>query len=299
MSGARWTPGERRRLATGLLWISPWLIGVTLFTLTPAALSAYYSFTDFGLLDSPVFIGFDNYRELLRDPLFFISIRNTAVYAAASSVGSTVISLAVAALLDRGLRGAALVRAIVFLPTLVPVVSASVCWLWLYNSQFGLINSTLRAIGVEGPDWLGGRSTAMAALVIMSFWSIGGPLLVAGAALREVPQSLYEAADLDGLTGLRRFFAVTLPLVSPAVLFNGVMALIWSLQVFAPPFIMTKGGPENATQVYAVYTYLNAFTYGRMGYACALAWVQVVATLFVVGLLLAFARRVVYYRAEA
>ncbi len=288
---------RRRDLRLGLLWISPWLLGFAVFTLVPAALSIAFSFTDYGLLDSPVFIGLDNYRELARDPMFRVAIVNTLVYAFASSLGGTAASLAIALLLESRLRGAALIRAIVFLPSLVPVVSACVCWMWLLNDRFGLLNGLLARAGIDGPNWLGDPRWAMPSLLLMSVWTIGSPLLVAGAAIRNVPTSLYEAADLDGATGLRRFAAVTLPIISPALLFNAVMSLIWSLQVFGPPFIMTKGGPENATQVYAVYTYQNAFTYGRMGYACALAWVHVLVTLALTLILLALGKRFVYARA--
>jgi len=289
------SPGARDVLR-GVAWISPWLVGFAVFTLGPAVLSAVLSFCDYGLLDSAVWVGLDNYRELWGDPMFRVALRNTLVYASASAVLGAAVTLGVALLLERGLKGAALVRAIVFLPTLVPVVSACVCWMWLLNGRFGLVNQVLGWAGVEGPNWLGDARWAMGSLVVMSAWTIGGPVLVLGAAIRNVPRALYEAADLDGATGLRRFGAVTLPMVSPAVLFNGVMSVIWSLQVFGPPFIMTKGGPENATQVYAVYVYQNAFVYGRMGYACALAWVHVLATLVLTLGLLWVGRRVVYAR---
>lgn len=286
-----------RALLRGLLWISPWLAGFALFTAAPIAMSLYYSFTDYTLLDAPVFVGLANYAELLADPMVGIATGNTLYYALLATAGSTLASLGVAWLLEQRLRGTALVRAVIFLPTLVPVVSSAVCWLWLFNGRFGLINGALGAAGVSGPDWLGERATAMPSLIIMSLWAIGSPLLVCTAALKDVPRTLYEAADLDGLVGLRRFCAVTLPLISPAVLFNALMSLIWSLQVFAAPQIMTKGGPENSTMVYSMYVYSNAFVYGRMGYASALAWLQVLVTLLLTVGVLLLGRRFVYYRA--
>jgi multiple sugar transport system permease protein len=278
------------------VWISPWLLGFILFMLVPIGLSIYYSLTDFTLLEGPVWIGLDNYRELAGDVLFGKAVWNTLYYALGSVVGSTALSVLLAVLLERPLRGAGFVRAIVFLPVLVPIVSTCVCWLWMYNGQYGLINSALAAVGINGPDWLGRPALAMPALIVMSLWGIGGSVVICSAALKDVPASLYEAAAIDGVSAPARFRHVTLPMISPAVLFNALMSLIWSLQVFAPPQIMTRGGPENATLTYSMYVYNNAFAYGRMGYASALAWLQIVATLVLTIGLLALARRFVYYR---
>lgn len=288
---------QLRRLALGLLWISPWLLGTLVFLALPAAASLYFSLTDYSLLNTPVYIGLDNYKELARDEAFWIAVRNTATFAAWSVALSTVLSVALAVLLDRSLRGAALARAIVFLPTLVPAVATAVCWLWLYNTKFGLINSALAHLGILGPDWLGDRSLAMPSLIFASLWVVGSAVMVCSAALKEVPRSLYESADLDGVGPRARFWHVTLPIISPAVLFNAVMSLIWSAQVFAAPYIITKGGPQRATTVYAMYLYNNAFVYNRMGYACALAWVQIALILAAAAALLRFAGKHVYYRA--
>lgn len=302
MSGARARElgvGRARRgaaIVRGLAWVSPWLIGAVAFLAIPMALSLIYSFTDYSLLERPLFVGLENYRELMGDSIFGIAVGNTLLYAAASVVGTSILSIAIAVLLEAPLKLAGLVRAIVFAPALVPVVAGCMSWLWLYNNELGLINQALRSIGVPAPDWLGSTRLAMPSLVIMSFWVIGSPVVIYSAALRAVPETLYEAAELDGVGAWGRFRNVTLPLISPAVLFNTIMALIWSLQVFAPPLIMTKGGPDNSTQVYSVYVYMNAFFYGRMGYACAMAWLQVLATLGMTAGLMWLARRVVYYR---
>ena len=293
-------------VAYGALWISPWAIGFLVFMLAPALMSLYYSFTDYSLLETPVWVGWANFRELLGDTMFRTAVGNTLYFAFVSVVLGAMVSVGVAAMLEQRVRGASLVRAVVFLPTLVPVISACVCWGWLFNSELGLFNAVLRPlgpvlarVGVESwpPNWLGSPRLAMPSFIFMSLWTIGSAAVIYSAALKGVPRSLYEAADLDGATGLRRFASVTLPMISPAVLFNGLMSLIWSLQVFAPPQIMTRGGPENSTLVYSMYVYMNAFIYGRMGYASALAWIQVIATLVLTLVLLGMARRVVYYRA--
>ncbi len=288
---------SRGSLATGLAWISPWALGFVVFLLAPIAMSVYYSLTDYALLDSPVWIGGDNYAELAGDGLFWRALRNTLVFAFFSVIGSTLLSVGLAVLLERPTRGAAVARAAVFLPTLVPVVANCVAWLWLFNPQYGLINSALGAGGVQGPNWLGDSSWALMSLVLMSLWVIGSPMLVVGAALKDVPASLYEAASLDGMTAWGRFRHVTLPMISPALTFNVIMGIIWSLQVLAPPMIMTRGGPDNATLTFSMYIYKTAFEFGRMGYASALAWVQILITLVLACGALALGRRMVYYRA--
>jgi len=287
---------SRRNLLAGLLWVSPWLVGVAAFLLAPLAITAYVSFTDYSLLEEPVWVGAANYREMAGDPVFWKAVRNTGLYALSFLVLGTVVSVLIAVLLEQPLRGRGLVRAIVFLPTLIPVVSASIGWMWLFNAQHGLLNAVLGRVGLPTPDWLGNPTFAMPSLILMSLWVVGSYVVICTAALRDVPAALYEAADLDGMGALARFRHVTLPMISPAILFNAVMSIIWGLQVFAVPLIMTKGGPNNATVVFSMYVYSNAFAYGRMGYASALAWVQLLATLALTGVALMIARRFVHYR---
>ncbi|MEY3232444.1 MAG: hypothetical protein RL689_2533 [Planctomycetota bacterium] len=283
-------------LAVGLAWVSPWLVGCVVFMLGPIAMSVYYSFTDYALVDAPVWVGLDNYRELAGDRLFIIAMRNTFAYAAMAVIMGTVASVAIAVLLEQRLRGTALVRSLVFVPTLVPVVANCVVWLWLLNPEYGLVNRLFDAVGLSGPNWLGERVTALPTMAVMGLWVIGSPLLVCSAALKEVPASLYEAAELDGMGALRRFMHVTLPMISPAIFFNGLMSVIWSLQVLAPPMIMTRGGPDNATLTYSMYVYKTAFEFGRMGYASALAWVQILVTILLAAVVVVASRRFIHYR---
>jgi multiple sugar transport system permease protein len=279
------------------LWISPWIIGTIVFLAIPVGMSAYYSLTDYSLLEPPIPVGFANYREIAGDGEFWMSLKNTGVYTLGCVVFGTVLSVLIAVLLEQRLRGSGLVRAIVFLPTLIPVVSASIGWLWLYNGQNGLFNSMLARVGIHGPDWLGDARLAMPSLVFMGLWFIGSAVVICTAALREVPVSLYEAADIDGMGPLTRFRHVTLPMISPAVMFNAIMAAIWGIQVFAVPLVMTpKGGPENSTLAYSMYIFRNAFEYGRMGYASALAWIQFLLAVLITGAALWLARRFVHYR---
>lgn len=280
----------------GVAWVSPWLAGCVVFMLWPIAMSVYYSFTDYALVDAPVWVGLDNYRELAGDRLFVIAMRNTFAYAAMAVIAGTAVSVGIAVLLEQRLRGSALVRSLVFVPTLVPVVANCVVWLWLLNPEYGFVNGALAAVGVKGPNWLGEPATALPAMAVMGLWVIGSPLLVCSAALKDVPASLYEAAELDGMGAVRRFVHVTLPMISPAIFFNGLMSVIWSLQVLAPPMIMTRGGPDNATLTYSMYVYKTAFEFGRMGYASALAWVQILVTVLLAAIVVVASRRFIHYR---
>jgi multiple sugar transport system permease protein len=285
-----------RQWPHGLLWISPWIVGTLVFLVVPVTMSAYYSLTDYSLLEPPVWVGMENYSEMARDAVFWASLRNTGVYALGCVILGSLVSVLVAVLLEQRLRGSGLVRAIVFLPTLIPIVSASIGWLWLYNGQYGLFNSLLAVLGIRGPDWLGDASWAMPSLILMAMWVVGSAVVICTAALREVPVTLYEAADLDGMGPASRFRHVTLPMISPAMLFNAVMAAIWGLQVFAVPLIMTKGGPHDSTLAYSMYVFRNAFEYGRMGYASALAWIQFLLAVVLTCGALWLARRFVHYR---
>lgn len=280
----------------GLIWVSPWIVGFVLFMLLPIGLSIYYSLTDYSLLEAPVFIGLDNYRELFSDPVFWISVRVTAIYALCSVLLSTIITIALAVLLNNKLRGVGIVRAIVFLPTLVPLVAAALGWMWLYDGEMGLINNLLAKLSIDGPNWLGEKHWALLSLIMMSLWQVGAAMVICLAALQSVPRSLYDAANIDGAQPLSRFRHITLPMISPAVLFNIIIALIWSVQVFAVPYIMTQGGPEDSTRFYTIYLYENAFVYGRMGYASAMAWLQLLAVLGLTAIILRLSRNFVHYR---
>ena len=286
---------------TGLLWISPWMLGFSLFLLTPLAMSVYYSLSDYPVLERPVFIGLGNYKRLLSDPTFWTVLKNTLIFSVIFVPASTILALGLAALLNKELPGWKLARAIVVLPTLVPAAAAAMAWLWLLNSDAGLINRLLGPLlgvfNLAAPAWLQSKLWAMPAIMIVSLWQVGQSVLIYQAALREVPESLHEAAELDGLTGLRRFWHVTLPMISPVVLFNVVIGIIGAMQVFVFPFIMTNGGPGTATYFYSMYLYDNAFLFGpQMGYACAMAWVQMMLVGALTWLLFRMSRKNVHYR---
>lgn len=286
----------------GYLWISPWIVGFCAFLALPIGLSLYYSFTDYSLLEKPLWVGSENYARLVRDPIFWTVMKNTVVYAAVSIPLGTVVAILIALLLNRPARGSAFFRAAIFAPTLVPLVAGAMVWLWLFNGELGLINQVLRPIlrqvGLAPPAWLSEKAWAMPALIFMSLWSVGQSVVIYLAALKDVPAALYEAADIDGVGPFRRFFSVTLPMISPVVLFNVIMAVIGSWQVFAVPYIMTRGDPDRATYFYSMYLYDNAFVFGpKMGYASALAWVQFVIVLALTGITIWASKKLVFYRA--
>lgn len=258
----------------GLLWVTPWLIGLLLFFLLPMGMSFYYSLTDYTMLEPPLWLGVGNYAALMRDGVFWLAVRNTVVYAAISIPLAAFVSLAIAGLLDTDRPISHIVRVLVFAPTVVPLVAAAMIWLWLFNSDHGLINAALSGIGLAGPNWLQERGWAMAALIVMSLWSVGQAVVIYLAALQDVPSSLVDAASLDGLGPVRRFVYVVLPTIAPAVVFNTIIQTITAWQVFATPYIMTEGGPDRSTYFYSHYLYDQAFLFQNMGYASALGWVQ-------------------------
>jgi multiple sugar transport system permease protein len=290
------TRPQRRELAKGLAFLSPWIVGFLCFMLLPIALSFYYSLCDYSLLQPPLYVGAENYRELLGDAVFWKSLGNTAYYASMALPAGLLVSLGLALLLNAPIRGQAAYRTIIFLPSLVPVVASAMIWLWLLNSRLGLLNALLARLGIEGPGWLTNPAWAMPSLAMMSLWGVGHTVVIFLAGLQDVPVELYEAAAIDGAGFWRRLWHVTLPMISPVIFFNLIIAIIRTLQVFTVPYIMTAGGPERATYFYTMYLYDNAFSYLRMGYASAMAWIQLVIILTLTALAFWTARRWVHYR---
>ncbi|HEY7090809.1 MAG TPA: sugar ABC transporter permease [Tepidisphaeraceae bacterium] len=288
---------EARALARGLAFLSPWLIGFFVFTLVPVALSLYYSFCNYSLLQPPLFKGWANYRMLSEDPVFWKALGNTGLYGLIALPLGMLVALGVAMLLNSKVRGVSVYRTIVFLPSLVPAVASAMLWMWLFNTQLGLINTVLRALGVtHPPGWLTDVHWAMPALVLMSFWGIGNTVVIYLAGLQDVPRELYEAADIDGASPWRKVWHVTLPSISPVIFFNLIMGIIGVLQIFATPFILTGGGPARSTYFYTMYLYDNAFSYLKMGYASAMAWVQLLIVLVLTALAAWSGKRWVHYQ---
>lgn len=296
------TPSEKRNLRNGLLFISPWLAGFLLLSLYPLVMSVYYSFTDFNVVRPPVWTGLSNYRELFfQDPLFWKALYNTCYYTAFAVPLGLFVSLSLALLLHQNIPARPVFRTIFFLPSIVPIVASSMLWLWVLNPGNGLINTALREVfGIDGPGWIADEYWSKPSLILMSLWGVGGAMVIFLAGLGEVPRSLYEVAELDGAGPWHKFRHVTLPLLTPAILFNLVMGLIGGFQYFTEAYVMTqgRGSPADSTMFYSLYMYRNAFYYLRMGYAAAMAWMLFAVILVATLAVLHSSKRWVHYQSE-
>lgn len=297
-SPTRLSTQARREATAGYLFILPWLLGLIIFVLGPIIISFYYSLTDFDVVRSPIFSGGENYARLLGDRLFWQSLKVTSIYVFVSTPLALVFSFALALLMNQQVRWQGLWRTLFYIPTLVPVIASTMLWLWIFNPEFGLLNTMLRYVGIEGPLWLGHSRWALPSLILMSLWTVGGPMLIYLAGLQGIPTDLYEAADVDGAGAWGKFRAVTLPMMTPVIFFNLIMNMIGAFQVFTQPFIMTQGGPRYATLFYVLYLYQNAFQFFRMGYAAALAWVLFLVILVLTALVFRSSAMWVFYEGE-
>ena len=286
---------RRKEARWGYIFISTWLVGFVLWYLYPLAAGLYYSFTSYDLLTAPRWIGLENYATLVDDPLFTISLVNTLVYTVMSVTIFMVASLGGALLLNANLRGIAFFRTAIYLPSQLAIVASSFIWLWILNPQFGIANYFLAKIGVPQQEWLFDPVLAKPSIAIMSLWGIGAGIIIFVAGLQSIPESLYEAAKSDGAGEVRMFFAITVPMLSPVILFNLIVSIIAAFQVFDQAYLMTQGGPENKTLFYVLYVYQNAFQFFKMGYASALSWVLFVIVLILTAITFRLSRRWVHY----
>jgi multiple sugar transport system permease protein len=292
-------PGKSRQGRSeqrwGLLLALPAILGFLIFTIGPMAASLVFSLTDWVIGSPASFIGAGNYSRMGSDPLFWKSLSVTTYYTLASVPLVLLVGFLVALLVNQGFRGRSFWRTVYYLPTLVPAVASAVLWIWIFNPDFGLFNSLLRAGGLPTSEWIYSEGSAIPSLVIMSTWGFGNAMVIFLAGLQGVPRQLYEAASIDGGGAWARFRHVTLPFMTPTIFYNLVTGVIGTFQVFNQAYIMTQGGPNNATLFYIYHLYTTAFTDSDMGYASALAWVLFVLILVITVLLFRNARRWVYY----
>jgi multiple sugar transport system permease protein len=290
----------RRNLRNGLLFASPWIVGFLIFTAYPLLASLYYSCCAYSGLCTPHWVGAANYQQMFfEDELFWRSLRNTAYMVVVALPLGLIAALSLAMLLNQKVRGIAAYRTIYYLPSLVPAVASAILWLWLFNPEIGLINTVLKPmfdiIHIPPPAWLGDPIWAKPALVLMGVWGAGGGVIIYLAGLQDVPTSLYEAASLDGAGAWSRFWNVTLPMISPIIFFNLIMGIIGMFQYFTQAYIMTKGGPQDATMFYALHLFNSAFVDWKLGYASAMAWVLFAITLVCSLVVMKTSARWVYY----
>lgn len=283
------------------LFVLPWIISLLVFTAYPTLASFYLSFTKYTVLNPPRWIGLDNFVTMFtRDQLFWVSVRNTVYYTFIAVPLGLAVALGLALLLNQRARGIGLYRTVYYLPSLVPTVAGTLIWLVLLDPRLGIVNQLLHALGLPKVGWLQSATWAKPGLILMSLWTgSGGAMLIFLAGLKDVPQSLLEAAMIDGASGWQRFRNVTLPLITPTIFFNLLIGIINSFQVFGPAFVVggsgNEVGPLNSLLMYMLLLYRNAFKFFDMGYASAMALVMFVVLVIFSLLLVRSSRHWVYY----
>lgn len=288
----------RREALTFYILVLPWMIGLVGFLVYPMLRSLYLSFTSYDLMSPPVWVGLRNYQRIFADPDFWQALKVTCLYAIGSVPGGTLIALALAMVLSQELRGINIWRTIFFIPSILSSIAVAILWLYIFRPEGGLLNLFLGVFGVEGPGWLTSETWALPALIIMSWWSVGGQIVIYLAGLKGIPTALYDAAEIDGATAWSQFRFVTIPMLSPAIFFNVVLAIIGALQVFDAGWVMTRGGPNDATLFFMIHLYERAFEFVQMGYASALAWILFVIIMAITLLVVRSSSAWVYYESE-
>lgn len=284
----------------GLLFASPFIIGLIVFTAFPFLASLYFSFTNYNMQNTASFLGLKNYVIMFaNDSLYWPALYNTFVHVLISVPLNLIFSIMLALLLNNQIKGIHIYRTIFYLPNVVSTVAMSLLWLWLFQPSFGLINQLLgpvyRLLGATPIGWLSDAGTSKLSIALMGLWTCGGSMVIYLAQLQDIPKDLYESADIDGAGTFGRLFKITLPLMTPAIFYNVVMSVISGFQVFMQAFIMTNGGPARSTYYYGYYLYDKAFKDGQMGYACAMAWILLIITLIVTMIFFAFSKKWVFY----
>ncbi len=299
------SPAQRREALIFYLTISPWLIGLIAFTVIPMALSLYLSFTQWNVVRSPVWIGLDNYvRMFTRDPDFYQSLKVTLLFTITSVPLQMVVALLLAVLLNEATHAVGFFRTAFYIPSIVASVASAVLWQWIFNARFGPINGLLRALGMSAPNWFNDPNYALIALVIMSTWGVGGQMLIFLAGLKGISGTLYEAAEVDGANRWTRFFRITLPMLSPTIFFNLIMAMIGAFQTFDAAFVISTarsgqiGAPLKSTLFYLLHLYEEGFKFLNMGYASALAWMLFIIILAVTYLINRSSKSWVFYSGD-
>ncbi len=282
----------------GWLFASPWIIGFILWTLGPMLASLFISFTDWDLITTPQFVGAENFVRLFNDDLVWQALKVTTIYAVTSVPLHIIFGMGLALLLNGQIRGLHFYRTAFYLPSVLSGVAVALLWRWLFSTEFGLFNTLLSYVGIVGPSWLGDPAWALPSLVFMSLWGVGAGTIIYLAGLQGIPTDLYEAAQVDGASSWTRFWNITLPMMTPVLFFQLVTGFIAALQIFTQAFIMTSGGPNNATLFFLLYLYRNAFEYFRMGYASALAWVLFIYILVLTLIFYKSSDRWVYYEGD-
>lgn len=290
----------RSNILSGLLFAAPALLGFLILNLIPMIYSLVLSFTNFSGFNSPSFVGLANFKKMFNgdDVFFYKSLLATGYYTLLNVPATIIFSFAISLLLNSKIKGRGFFRSLFYLPTIVPVVASSMIWLWILNPTNGILNKLLDFLHLPTSQWLYSESTVIPTIVMIGLWSAGGTMLIFLAGLQGIPQSYYEAIDIDGGNYFHKLMNVTLPLMTPTIFFNSIMAIIGSFQVFTQAYILTQGGPNNSSLFFAYLIYREAFQNANMGYASALAWVLFVIILLFSYVVLKTQNKWVYYEGE-
>jgi multiple sugar transport system permease protein len=296
----------RRNLRNGLIFISPWIFGFLAFQVYPILYSLRLSFSEYSGFGTPVFNGVQNFTQMFKDDLFWKSAYNTLYYTVLAVPIGVVVALAIAVAMNQKVREVAIYRAILYIPSILPVFALSFVWVVFLNPKFGMFNFLFRSLGLPTVDWIGNPAWAKLSIVLMAQLGAGGPALIFLAALRGIPKEILESAEIDGAGPMRRFFRITLPLITPVILYDIILGLSMGLQIFTQAYILSNGaaggasgtstaGPRNSLLFYVFYLYKSAFQYTQMGYAAALAWILFIVSVIFALFVFRWAERWVHY----
>jgi multiple sugar transport system permease protein len=305
MTATATVPGPRRKgfrprqkeSIAFYLFILPWMLGFVIFTFGPMIASGFLSFTKFSVMSPPTWIGTTNYVNMVHTALFWKSMGNTLFMVALDLPLGLIASLSAAVLLNQKLRGVNVFRAIFYLPVLIPTIANILLWVWIFDKDSGILNVILKLVGIPGQPWLTDELWSKPSLIFMNLWGLGGAMLIYLAGLKGVPIELHEAARIDGASTWQGFWKITMPLLSPTILFQLVIGVIYEFQIFTQGYIL-GGGPNFSTTFYVLELFNNAFRYLKMGYASAMAWVLFGVTLVITLLVFRSTPYWVYYEAE-
>jgi multiple sugar transport system permease protein len=292
-----WNSMKGQEALSFYIFILPWAIGFLAFTFGPILASFVLGFMEYDMALPPHFVGLSNFQELFQDPLFYTSLGNTLYIVALAVPLGMITAFGMALLLNQKVRGQSIYRTFYYIPSIVPAVASAALWLYVLQPQWGLLNALLEAVGIPGPGWLASEVWSKPAIIMLMIWSSGGNMIIYLAGLQDIPKEYYEAAQIDGANAFQQFISVTLPLMTPTIFFTVIMGIIGTFQVFSSIFVLTDGmgGPVNSTLVYLIYLYRNAFSFFRMGYSSAMAWVLFVIILALTIINFRFAKYWVHY----
>jgi len=284
----------------GYLFLTPWLIGFFGLVLGPMIYSLYLSFTNYNLLNAPQWVGLANFQKMLHEQDYLDSVKVTLTFVALAVPLELIAALAVALLLNKGIRGLGIYRTMYYIPSLLGgSVAIALLWKNIFGVD-GLVNQVLAYFGIQGKGWVSNPDTALYTLIILATWQFGSAMVIFLAGLKQIPNELYEAAAVDGAGGWRKFWNITMPMLSPVLFFNLIMKIINSMQVFTSSYIVSNGtgGPVNSTLFYTLYLYRQGFSYFNMGYASAMAWILLIVLAVLTGILFLTSKYWVYYENE-